>query len=317
MHSRGRAKIKANAPSSRRVRRASDTDQRSAATRQDMLILATGTRAAFVPTDRVLPGKRPVTKCSPRRTRSCAAALDCSADALTLQDLTDQLASVRAHYRRTNELDAETVRVNMFATRIDGLQLQRCHLALSEQPEAGTGLFASRDILEDELVTLYPGDALLYWPDGDRSPDSDMELVFGLHVPAEERDLARVTRADAREYEVRATRRASCVGDPRRRDESAYMGHFANDGATCTAPHRAEAYRAETTAAANAEHVTVMGCHLATVATRDIPRGTEVLVTYGVDYWLSRSDFEAGADADAAAPVRRRRVRHTQRRRGR
>ena len=161
---------------------------------------------------------------------------------------------------------------------------------------------------------------------GDRSSETDMELVFGLHVPEEDRDPARVTGADARQYEVRATRRSSCVGDPRRRQgdlhkgwpsvrggctlnggwqraactprappsrappsrappsrthsrtgihawlcvmtplssplsltavsDRAYLGHFANDGATCMTPHRVDvdAYRAQTAAAVNAEH---------------------------------------------------------------
>jgi len=152
-----------------------------------------------------------------------------------------------------------------------------------------------------------------------------MELVFGLHVPEEDRDPARVTGADARQYEVRATRRSSCVGDPRRRHDRAYLGHFANDGATCMTPHRVDvdAYRAQTAAAVNAEHVTVKGCHVATLATRDIPCGAEVLVSYGVDYWLSRSEHEAGdtlsggavRPVDAAAPTPRQRPRYTQRKR--
>ncbi len=52
----------------------------------------------------------------------------------------------------------------------------------------------------------------------DRSSESDMELVFGLHVPEEDRTRSFETGTEAREYEVRATKRASCVGDPRRRD---------------------------------------------------------------------------------------------------
>ena len=45
-----------------------------------------------------------------------------------------------------------------------------------------------------------------------------MELVFGLHVSEEDRTRSFETGTEAREYEVRATKRASCVGDPRRRD---------------------------------------------------------------------------------------------------
>ena len=126
-----------------------------------VLLAATSTHAALLSAGTAL---HPVRS---HRTAPHCCAEDCSAeDDLTLEDLSDHLAGVRAYYRSTKELDPESARINMFAARIDGLRLQRCHLAPSGLPDAGIGLFASRDIRADELITLYPGDALLYWPDG-------------------------------------------------------------------------------------------------------------------------------------------------------
>ena len=106
----------------------------------------------------------PSALCATGRTARGAALYCCAEDDLTLEDFSEHLAGVRAHYRSTKEMDTETVRVNMLASRIAGLQLRRCHLAPSRTPGAGVGLFASRTICADELITLYPGDALLYWP---------------------------------------------------------------------------------------------------------------------------------------------------------
>jgi len=49
-------------------------------------------------------------------------------------------------------------------SRMVGLNLARVHVAPSRIRNAGRGLFASRAIASGELVTLYPCDALLQWP---------------------------------------------------------------------------------------------------------------------------------------------------------
>ena len=70
--------------------------------------------------------------------------------------------------------------------------------------------------------------------------------------------------------------------------------------------------------------MSVKGCHIATLATRDIPCGAEVLVSYGEEYWLSRSDHEGGgmmsgggvmSATDVGVPTPKRRPRYTQRKR--
>ena len=98
---------------------------------------------------------------------SCTAA----DDDLTLEEYILRLSEVRGHYRTTGTLSQEQVCMNMLATRCLGLNLNRCYLGVSNVPGAGRGLFASRDIREGELITLYPGDALLYWENGRNTPE--------------------------------------------------------------------------------------------------------------------------------------------------
>lgn len=95
----------------------------------------------------------------------------CTADDLTLEEYILRLSEVRGHYRSTGELSQEQVCMNMLATRCVGLNLNRCYVGMSTVPGAGRGLFASRDIREGELITLYPGDALLYWKNGRNTPE--------------------------------------------------------------------------------------------------------------------------------------------------
>ena len=80
------------------------------------------------------------------------------------------------------------------------------------------------------------------------------------------------------EYEVSVTGTLSLVGDPERAADPGYLGHFANDAVTCASPYLRAAYEAQSRARSNARYVTVEGCHYATLATRAIAAGDEVLI---------------------------------------
>ena len=88
---------------------------------------------------------------------------DSRKDDLTLYQLARMLADVRKHYRQTSTIGQDTVRRNLHGTRISMLNICRCRAAPSKLPGAGQGLFATRDIGAEELITCYPGDAVLCW----------------------------------------------------------------------------------------------------------------------------------------------------------
>jgi hypothetical protein len=83
------------------------------------------------------------------------------------------------------------------------------------------------------------------------------------------------------------------------------MGHFANDGAaiisngtkqikrtattTTTTETIIKQYVTKSEALVNAEHTSIAdGYHIATVATRNIALGEEILVSYGAAYWIGQ-----------------------------
>jgi hypothetical protein len=88
---------------------------------------------------------------------------DSRQDDLTLYQLARMLADVRKHYRQTSTIGQDTVRRNLHGTRISMLNLCRCRAAPSTLSGAGQGLFATRDIAAEELITCYPGDVVLCW----------------------------------------------------------------------------------------------------------------------------------------------------------
>ena len=202
---------------------------------------------------------------------------------------------VRAHYRKSGELDEGQVCRNMMVTRVDDFKLRLGRCRVDESNIHGDGLYASRDLAEGELITFFPADALLIWEDGNRA-GSDTMVFFGKHVPQSERDAGPIIGERVKQYELYASGQFSAVGDPARRDDPAYLGHFANDACSCLAPDDVERYRRESQERANAEAVVVENCHFALRATKPIAAGEEVLRSYGEGYWLARAGHAASPD---------------------
>ena len=136
-----------------------------------------------------------------------------AADTLTLQQVAMELASARAHIQKATGADDDTVCRMILTTRMANLPLARCKVAPSSVPGAGQGLFATRDIAEGELITLYPSDGVIIWEDAEHSPDGNVQVFFGRHVSEAGRDAARAV-LELKGYHVPITERRSVVADP-------------------------------------------------------------------------------------------------------
>jgi SET domain len=246
-----------------------------------------------------------------------SSADDEEEDDLTKEELALRFAEVLRHYSATGEMTERDVCEAMLRTRLPDLRLNRCRVGPSTLGAgAGRGLFASRDIRCGELVTLFPGDALLLWNASRGVGDfgeGGVGVLFGRHVVGEDRDPDRVASDLARRYEVKISDSRSLVADPRRIDDAAYLGHIMNDGAAlllredesgnCAAAARTR-YSRLSHERHNAAFFVSEGCHLAALATRDIAGGEEIFVSYGEGYWLSRIQQGSVHEEEAAAAAR-------------
>ena len=221
------------------------------------------------------------------------------------------------------EMSAASDRVQemLLSTRMPSLTaiLNNTRVDTSTIPNAGRGLFATRTIQANEVITCYPGDAVLtskpsvagdFHVDGqdEGSHDDDDDdwveetVTWGSHVdPSDRWDEDAVFDGNEKQgplthYACAINDTYSVMGLPALDDDTAYLGHFANDGAGHIAlgqgdPSRGveesiASYVIESIDTSNAMHKQVDGLHMATVATRTIAVGEEILVTYGPDYWL-------------------------------
>jgi hypothetical protein len=215
----------------------------------------------------------------------------------------------RDYYRQRPEegMTQAAICLALLGTRLPDLRLNRCFVAPSTIAEAGNGLFASRDIAEGELVTLFPGDAVLIQDStAEDTSAAPVGVMFGSHIKEADRDTSRVTSHEARSYEMEINTYTSIAGDPLiGTGDPAYLGHFANDGATLYEFDSAsrEIYTNATAARCNAANLVVEGAHMATVATAAIAKGNEVFISYGTGYWLSRSISESNSAENTGGVV--------------
>lgn len=269
------------------------------------------------------------TACLRRMTSTTSSSLEDSTDELgddlTKYELGLRLKEVRDYYREhntddVNKMSQEAVCLSLFRTRLPKLRLNRCTIgAQSTITGAGRGLFATRDIADGELITLYPGDVMLAWETtvGDFGTSGDVGVLFGTHVRKEDQKKTadRLTTDSARAYELKIGGRHSVVADPFLVDDAAYLGHLANDASSLNSRDKAsvDEYVEASNQGHNAAHLVLEGSHFVTLATRSIGEGEEIFVSYGYSYWFSRSSRQkikgssststTGADTTTATTI--------------
>ena len=203
------------------------------------------------------------------------------------------LATLESLRARLQNLHAEGQDKNSILTsRIEDLSIEvSCtRVAPSMVAGAGRGLFAVKDMHRGELLTCYPGDILFFSPSSEASISIDHKFVWGQHVPGSLRVDDDQVRSTLNEYILQVTDESAILGLPSIDDNMAYAGHFANDGAQPPLSESQVArYVIESNDLANAMHIPLEHCHMVTVATRDIQKGEEILVTYGPEYWRGHS----------------------------
>jgi len=232
-------------------------------------------------------------------------------------------STVAADNERESLTTEQMVREAILSARLP-LPLHRTRVGPSTIEGAGRGLFAAENIAKGEVITCYPGDALLYeLPSSlDENDDDDEEedewteeiVLWGAHVPTNDRwdedavfDGTPSHPIPLTDYVISVDDHYSVMGHPDLDDNQAYHGHYANDGAGYLALEKGNpilgldeesmgvegtiaAYVLKSFEIANASHRPLEGgLHMATVALRDVEEGEEILVTYGPDYWLGYS----------------------------
>lgn len=151
-------------------------------------------------------------------------------------------------------------------------------------PVHGTGVFATKDIDEGAVVTLYPADILLEKTIGKGGANAFM-MPRVAKIRGLRHGTAQATVLDLQPYKFNLNKTLSIIGDPRLNRDPAYLGHLINDGVT-RSDHTELSYLREAMQKNNCRfHVCAENRHVAMIAMRKIWAGEELFVTYGLPYW--------------------------------
>jgi len=153
----------------------------------------------------------------------------------------------------------------------------------------GTGLFATRDLEMGTLVTLYRPDLTV--------DDTGKALMIDEADAAYFQDFQKAQAPGSRQYFVFPPGvKTSAMPDnpprfwvaanPAKAPIKGFLGHLANDGASCADDGDVERYLAASAEKANACLVPLCIPLMGLVLAKDISAGEELLVTYGYDAWL-------------------------------
>lgn len=144
----------------------------------------------------------------------------------------------------------------------------------------GKGVFATRDINIGEIVTFYPCDYVLV-----KIPKSNDHIQLGkgsefIHTGKLPDNILRYAHTTKHPIP-----RMTIVGDPLCIDDSNYLGHMCNDGAKSHCKRDQMVYKSISAQKMNAFLGPIDGFVFPIVAMKNIPKGTEILIHYGEDYW--------------------------------
>ena len=153
----------------------------------------------------------------------------------------------------------------------------------------GTGVFAKRNIMKNELITFYPADFIEYSPDKNRHipghrvaifRSARLEKVFGAIFNKEVRD---------NDYAYYIDQTYTIIGEKKFDNDPNYLGHLINDGAKSNSSEKSDKiYAMISLLKGNCKYYNLKGgLHVAIIATNDIKKGKELFIPYGIPYWSS------------------------------
>jgi hypothetical protein len=187
------------------------------------------------------------------------------------------------------------IRLKIMCARQKGVYLNKCRADPSTRPNAGWGVFAIQDIEPDELITLYPVDAVIYRKAG-QSADT---ILLSPDISDHDSFAAFVNDSQAHmDYALLLDGGLRAIPDPARRTDPVYLGHLINDycAILCadfqplTDEEKEECLTNYDSSSRQNSNCVIKGggggCHIEFVATKFISAGSELFLHYGGAYWL-------------------------------
>lgn len=166
---------------------------------------------------------------------------------------------------------------NLYQVRLlnNKVPLQMNNVKIDKSGIHGLGVFSIREIHKGDLVTLYPGDIVTLFKDGNIFCYINHRIIkqYGTKINLEE------MINECRDYQTNGLNDWAMYGHPKFIDDPSYLGHMINDNKDI------ESINCKLVVLAD------MNCNIfisSIQATKDIKIGEELFVSYGNSYWEKR-----------------------------
>ena len=164
-------------------------------------------------------------------------------------------------------------------------ELNLCYLGDSKIH--GKGVFASRDIKEGELITFYPAHYVVMTP-SDQDPNTNKEFGVLNSSFTNNKDLTDFLRVT---YTFNIDENIGICGDPTITESTDFLGHMINDGCRghytkIPNPKDIKLYETITKLKRNSVIHLERDAITFVVASCDIKKDDEILISYGYPYWM-------------------------------
>jgi SET domain-containing protein len=158
----------------------------------------------------------------------------------------------------------------------------------------GRGVFAKRNIRENEIITFYPADILVYNPESLTADPKKLVIkadFFGADITESAKANFQNDNNYYKDYRCTMIPYYDVIGTPEHDSDPTYMGHFVNDSVRyLKGQETACQYMAKTVTGANCAFMRILDLHIAVVAIRNINAGEELCAPYGSGYWEAKTD---------------------------
>lgn len=182
-----------------------------------------------------------------------------------------------------------------------GLKIDNSYVSESKIVPNERGLFAKRKLVAGDIITIYPADLAF---ERDNMNDNHSDKISSMTLVGEKYYNYRFSGKDDeynpevmtnefnnyfKSYLLELTDKVTIAGHPDLIDDNSYVGHMINDASILLKKDKKyqEKYLKSSNEGSNCEF---KFCNYVRfiVATKDIEQDEEILVSYGVKYWLSK-----------------------------
>lgn len=154
----------------------------------------------------------------------------------------------------------------------------------------GRGVFAKKDIVKGSLITFYPGDIVLFYPNNDLLKIND-KVVFSILASKRFEPFSNPSAnfGDDEYFFMMDNKAYAIIGSPRFDKDPNYLGHLINDGVYNPWSKSVYSYERDAYKTDNCDfYYIINNLHVGIMATKDINKGEELFLSYGIDYWKYR-----------------------------